>query len=578
MFPLQTSEAEMTSLRQQSRIEELEAQLHEAEDIIADLRIELKETKSELQKMRNKEVLSLNGQLPKVDAASPENGTYNDRLNTTELMSHSPSDSEFQILPTSDIKDTPMPQRVLDNMGCNTIRQTESSSESRADNDYADNPDLVPVITRSEEPELYRNGCTQRIQALERNLLNGKLPHEDTGDQNSLIKNEPVIEADEEGEGLHTVPSFQAKNMDRVKNLSELEDGKQLSRSSNEDQPVKVICRLRKRRTQYGSGKTTSSQVCPYQLVKYSQATPVLSHCKTYSDSVNDGVKSGEGASTTFSPNGNDIDYLKKNTELGNKMQHNSICNKDQAVLSVHKGYTKRDVKYSATLEPSCSSLDQLTGSSQPSCFLSRCNAISHSVNSNVKSGEEQLRITENEAKMKPPTRLNPGLTLIKTGTDPVSGSVNVMLHVMGVNKPGSLQIAANDDTELVDKHMSVKEEDDAAEMVDARSGNSDLNDTNTSEATNQTPSQGDNKRLLKYTFQRKRKKESLNNPDETSSPEKSTIKRRVIRQQNGASEGKKSNLINKSFRDSRRLAQVARQVGDPFPFSGLSNVSRTLV
>ena len=40
------------------------------------------------------------------------------------------------------------------------------------------------------------------------------------------------------GEGLHIVPSFEAKNVDRIKNLVELEDGKKLNGSSNEDQPV----------------------------------------------------------------------------------------------------------------------------------------------------------------------------------------------------------------------------------------------------------------------------------------------------------------------------------------------------
>lgn len=574
MIDFQTTEAETTSLRQRSRIEELEAQLHEAEDIIADLRVELKETKGELQKMRNKEVQPLNGQLPKVDATSPENGTYNDRLNTTELMSASPSDSGFEILPTSDIKDTPMHQRVLDNMGCNTTRQTESSSDSHLDNYYADNPDLAPIIMRSKEPELYRNGRTQRIRALESNLLNGELPHEDTADQYSLIKNESVIEADGKGEGLHTVPSFKAKNMDRMKNLAELEDGKQLSGSSNEDQPVKVIWRLRRRRTRYGTRKTTSRKPFPHQLIKSSQPSPVLSHCKTYSDSVTDRLKSGEGACTVSSPKGDDMDYVKNYTELGQKMQHNGICYKDQAIKSTYRRYTKRDVRYSAAFEPSCRSpLDQLTESSQPSCFLSHCNTNSCSVSSNVKSGEEQLQIAENEAKMKPPTRLNPGLTLIKTDIDPISGSVNVTLSVKDVNKSGAVQIAANDDTELADEHMSVKKEGDAAgssrllscklnlEMVDAQSVNSDSIDTNASEAANGSPSQGDNNRLLKYTFQRKRKKESLNNPDENSSPEKSTIKRRAMRKQNGAPEGQKSNLINQSSRDSRRLAQVARQL-----------------
>ena len=42
------------------------------------------------------------------------------------------------------------------------------------------------------------------------------------------------------GEGLHIVPSFEAKNVDRIKNLAKLEDGKKLNGSSNEDQPVKV--------------------------------------------------------------------------------------------------------------------------------------------------------------------------------------------------------------------------------------------------------------------------------------------------------------------------------------------------
>ena len=73
---------------------------------------------------------------------------------------------------------------------------------------HADNPDLVPIIMRSKELELYRNGCTQRIRAPERNLPNGELPHENMVDQYSLIKNESVIEVDGKGEGLHIVPFF----------------------------------------------------------------------------------------------------------------------------------------------------------------------------------------------------------------------------------------------------------------------------------------------------------------------------------------------------------------------------------
>lgn len=578
MFSLQTTEAETSSLRQQSRIEELEAQLHEAEDIIADLRIELKEAKGALQNMRNKEVQSLNGQILKVDAHSPENGT-------TEPMPTSPPDSRFQILSVSDINDKHTDQRVLDNTGCDKTRHTDSTNDYHLDNYCADNPDLAPIIMRSKEPELYRNGRTQRIRALGRNLQNVKLPHEDMADQCSLIKNESVAGPDGKDEGLLNASSFKIKNMDRMKNLTELEDGKELS-SNNEDHPVKVMWRLRRRRTRFGSVRTTSRKACPRQLKRSSQPTPVRSYCKTYSNSVKDRVESGEEACTVPSPKGNGMDNVKNYTELGQKNQHSSICFKDQAIKSTYRRHAKRDVKYRATFMPlSRPPLDRFTESS-PLCFLSHCSTTLHAVNSNVKSEEEQLKTNENEPTLKPPTRLNPGLTLIKTDVDLISGSANVTLHIKDVNRSGALQIPANDDTELANKHMSVKQEDDAAgssrfpdlEMIDAQSGNSDSNDANTFEATNGTTDQGDNNRLLKYTFQRKRKKEFLYNPSESSSPEKSTIKRRANRKTNGEPEGEKSNLINQSSRDSRRLAQVARQVGYHFPFSRLFNVSGNLL
>lgn len=56
---LQTAESETTSLKQQSKIEELEAQLNEAEDVITDLREELKHVRRELEKTKNIQINSL---------------------------------------------------------------------------------------------------------------------------------------------------------------------------------------------------------------------------------------------------------------------------------------------------------------------------------------------------------------------------------------------------------------------------------------------------------------------------------------------------------------------------------------
>ena len=44
--------------------------------------------------------------------------------------------------------------------------------------------------------------------------------------------------------------------MGRMKNLAELEDGKKLNGNNKEDQPVKVIWRLRRRIIRYENGKT----------------------------------------------------------------------------------------------------------------------------------------------------------------------------------------------------------------------------------------------------------------------------------------------------------------------------------
>ena len=47
---IQVKEAEMMSLSKQQKIEELEAQLGEAEDIVGELRMELRESRYQLEK------------------------------------------------------------------------------------------------------------------------------------------------------------------------------------------------------------------------------------------------------------------------------------------------------------------------------------------------------------------------------------------------------------------------------------------------------------------------------------------------------------------------------------------------
>ncbi|XP_058228228.1 uncharacterized protein LOC131336414 [Rhododendron vialii] len=72
-------------------------------------------------------------------------------------------------------------------------------------------------------------------------------------------------------------------------------------------------------------------------------------------------------------------------------------------------------------------------------------------------------------------------------------------------------------------------------------------------------PNQSVPDRIIKYTFQRKRKKESLSSPDENANAEGSILKKKTA--ENGPVQMEKVSSITESSRDSRRVAQVARQL-----------------
>jgi uncharacterized coiled-coil protein SlyX len=493
----------MTSLRQRRRIEELEAQLNEAEDVIADLRTELTQLWDALEKAKSNQLQPLDGQIMKEHESSHENIA-------PDPIIPSPSSSGLEAVTTSKMKNAPLDQRVLVNECCNTPKETGQLGISLLDNYHAHNSDFASIIMRRKQPELYRNGFTQRIRAFERNFPHGKVPPSgDLDDRHSLEKNELITKVIDKEEGRCRVSSPRTSNMEIVRNST----GEEMKK------PVKKVRMSRRRKARFGKAKASSRKSCPRpgQLMKLCQPSAVLSCHKTYS--INGNVKSAEGA-----------------------------C-------------TQPPIK------------DQLRKPCQPSTVLSHCRTSSCSGNGNVKSDEDRLKVNEIKSEIKPLTRLVPGLTLIKHDADPISGSTDLTMSIKAINKSGLIQNAV-EDMELVDKSMLVEHEGDAAEnlinldseldigMINAPLMSSSLKDAEVSEASNSSPSRADNNRLLRYTFQRKRKKESFSKPDENSSFENSTIKRRAVEKQSGASEPQDCSLINESSRDSRRLAQVARQVG----------------
>ncbi|KAF3950545.1 hypothetical protein ACB098_01G280600 [Castanea mollissima] len=483
-----TAEAEMTSLNQQRKIDELEAQLNEAEDVIADLRTEVKHVWDKLEKVKRSQAKALNGRIRKEDASSREN-------TAAQLMiPPPPSSSASETVTTSDLKNAPLDQK-------------------------------------SKEPEPYINGFTQRIHACERNLPDGIVPTSgDVGDHHSPEKNELTTKMIHKEEGKCPVPSTRTIIMKIMKNSTREEVKK----------PVKVRT-SRRRRNRFGKVKANSRKSRPGHLMKPCQQSSILSSGKPHS--INGFAKSAEGACT--------IPSIKADKE---------------EFKTVHKGEGKNEMKSGdgiATIKPLP---DQLSKPCQSFSVLSCCRTFSHSVNGNVKSGEDRLRINEIESKIKPLTRLDPGLTLIKRDINPRLGSTNLTVSMKATKKSGLIQNAV-EDTKMDDSELGKHKGDTADNLmhpspelnvgtVNIPLMNSDLKDAEVSDDT-KGYCQSDNNRLLKYTFQRKRKKESLGNLDESVPLEK----RRAGENQSGAPELQDSSLNNESSRDGRRLAQVARQL-----------------
>ncbi|OVA14316.1 hypothetical protein BVC80_9023g6 [Macleaya cordata] len=299
MTDCKIAEVEATSFSQRRRIEELEALLHKTEDTVTDLRSQLKGVQDELEKLKNNHGRPLDEEMIKQSSPSMEDASQVNKQNTSDSIL--PPDSGPKSTSTSGTKDTPLDIRNIDDNCCivpgNATLQPQPSSNIQAENCYAENPDLASIIMRSKEPELYRNGCTQRIRAFEGNLVNGELPIPAiTDDQYSRIKNESIIREEEISEVVDTELSPKDENVGIVKKKpTGLEELLQQDSSCDNGQSVKFFRRFssRKRRSRYKTAKVNS---CTDQVIKPNEPS-ILSRCKAYSCPENTMVESGEDLS-----------------------------------------------------------------------------------------------------------------------------------------------------------------------------------------------------------------------------------------------------------------------------------------
>ncbi|KAH7857333.1 hypothetical protein Vadar_011426 [Vaccinium darrowii] len=297
MMDSKINEAGMTSLSQQKKIEELEAQLEEAEDIVKDVREELREVQAELERVKN----SKSQHVDENDNVTKETSQVK-KVITSQSMTSPPVDSQLKPFTTSDTKNSAFDRRneIYDcyrvndcriaDSHCgkpdlpstsemdrvNTLRSilsphpnsrfespTASDMKNSASNQryevfkgygYANRfgmgnsnirkPEVPSVILRSKEPTPYVNRRTQRILAFEEKLMAGELAFSETVNDMNYETN-----GREEGED-------EGISKTSVKKKEVVRGGK----GQNQVQKVESFRQKRKRATRYKKIETLSSR------------------------------------------------------------------------------------------------------------------------------------------------------------------------------------------------------------------------------------------------------------------------------------------------------------------------------
>ncbi|CAA2967040.1 Hypothetical predicted protein [Olea europaea subsp. europaea] len=468
MMDAKTTEAEITSLNLQRRIDELESQLNEAEGIILDLRGELNQVQEELVGAKNKNV---------------------------------------HLLRVNDVKRPDLDVITLENELCGSMKQN-AKWNSEHDICCVDSPVLSSIITSSKEPELCRNGCSQRIHAIETILVDEKLPS--INDSHSTLNSEMA------GAGAElTIPSSKIEKLELMQNL----------RIGAKHQSLKS-CKLRRRRTQTGKAKAKSCKNSRRPYLKPHQTCSAISHCRSFSCVGND-----FGLASTINDN---INTIANSCGLEEKVNFDN----NQVVSVVRRSLRKRKPKYWGDVVSSCR-LIHSHRLKKPHPDLSY--SMSNKVECSLKSGNNQLK-AEDKTKN---NQYDHGTVFLNSESS------------CPENQP-------ENDKELMD--VLVKLDEQAAQLDLDSFSQINCNLTGGKISGKNNIRQADSERHFKYTFSRKRKMESSIKCTENSSFGENYLKKRSQERDSTPSGFQNSTLMNKSSTNSRRVLQVARQL---ISFSG---------
>ncbi|CAL9115600.1 unnamed protein product [Musa textilis] len=537
------NESEKSNLSQVRKIQELEVQLGEAKGTIDFLRSELKRLNSELDQR-----MDIQAEFP--DGKSTGHNATSEKYNCKENIHN--SDSRLY---------TKRGAKSVPNSDCcftKGVTQDEPLNNLIAVDNYAGNPDLASIILSNKEPELYRNGCTQRIRAFEQNQVSGKEFSTQIHDQVSDIKSETMMCENGKPERSHT------KDFAMVK---------------------KPVCRRNRRVS------------CKKHIMKPTE-------CGTYHDMRH--YRSLESSHSKFPMLTNDhMSNIKNGTNMCKNKKAERPWAKDFGMakkivrrkIRCQKGtrpakcITHHDMQHYGLLGSNHSKVgendkDRSAGNSQrasgeaPLKTLDSCSPqMSVENQETTKDQKTTLNKFSNHRSsgLLDGNRIMTRRSVLKlrntcedhTGGNHTSGSgatfqENSLKESLVLGTSEVIDDAVSDDVEngtLLHEIMLSKPNDKLAEDLGTsitKEGHDDCKDEPCKPCGPAAEDRSD--KILKYTFQRKRKRVSLDSKVDSTSLEGSMSKQ-TVEKDNAVLDPQKSSLLVESSRESRRLAQVARQL-----------------
>ncbi|ESW27368.1 hypothetical protein PHAVU_003G195900 [Phaseolus vulgaris] len=448
MFDSKVSEAELMSLNQRKKIEELEAQLQEAEEIVRDLRAELRETQAELETRMKHQMQPPVEQSIEGEILAQENFLQDNKLDHHDGSIYSAPGLQFESVSISEPRNPTVNGSIDSSKFC--------GSHDHSNNCYIHNPDFASIVIRRKEPKLYRNGCTQRIHAFERSLFDGNVSVSGNLDN---VQDETLVSVHEEGKAM----TVSTNANDDIICEKEKQDELEVVKADIADL-VKVPVHRKKRR--FGKRKAIKSRLHSNQ-VKETNKESHLS-CAKHSPLV-----------------------LDNNNPL---RASSSMAYENETQKEIVSPVADVPTDTTATNEQSRSHSNSQNGE----VFLKACSA-----QGNTKADKEPMDTSD--------------------------------LTTESVEIPACKSIeASNGSLDKINPKLS---------DVDAKVSNRPTSD-----------------KFLKYTFCRKRKKEAVS-CDEDCSQDNINSKKKCGEKQDHNVDPQKSCTMTESSRDSRRLAQVARQL-----------------